>query len=134
MATVSNQTVSPQKLQGDDKDNSNIFQLIRSQQKNLLRYVLLRRFVRLLTVFASIATPQSQTTTTNSTCFSFFGLWASQPVTVLVSLATVAVALTQEDASKNTNDIGSGGWSFENCLLQKEARSDIQFVCWEFVI
>ncbi|XP_030491596.1 uncharacterized protein LOC115707706 isoform X4 [Cannabis sativa] len=98
MATVSNQTVSPQKLQGDDKDNSNIFQLIRSQQKNLLRYVLLRRFVRLLTVFASIATPQSQTTTTNSTCFSFFGLWASQPVTVLVSLATVAVALTQEDA------------------------------------
>ncbi|KAF4367132.1 hypothetical protein F8388_006440 [Cannabis sativa] len=105
MATVSNQTVSPQKLQGDDKDNSNIFQLIRSQQKNLLRYVLLRRFVRLLTVFASIATPQSQTTTTNSTCFSFFGLWASQPVTVLVSLATVAVALTQEDASKKRREV-----------------------------
>ncbi|KAF4400111.1 hypothetical protein G4B88_021325 [Cannabis sativa] len=34
-----------------------------------------------------------------------FGLWASQPVTVLVSLATVAVALTQEDASKKRREV-----------------------------
>ncbi|KAF4363200.1 hypothetical protein F8388_020770 [Cannabis sativa] len=42
-----------------DSRNSNIFQLIRSHQKNLLGYLMLRSFVRFLIVSASIATPQN---------------------------------------------------------------------------
>ncbi|KAF4375526.1 hypothetical protein F8388_024185 [Cannabis sativa] len=63
-----------------DSRNSNIFQLIRSHQldflKKLLGYLLLRRFVRFFTVSASIATPQSQTTTTNSICFTY--VWSQK--------------------------------------------------------
>ncbi|KAM6600859.1 hypothetical protein CsatA_020468 [Cannabis sativa] len=110
MATVSNQTVSPQQLQGDDKDNSNIFQLIRL---GLFENVApLPPVEEIRTVLDCICFDRHSLVSNHDhqfnllffcifiLCFTsvYFGLWASQPVTVLVSLATVAVALTQEDA------------------------------------